>query len=308
MEKLTVALDWTPNINHIGFFVAREKGFYREHGLEVELVDPSADNYAVTPAKKVETGVADIALCPTESVISYRTKAKPFGLKAIATIFQHDLSAIAVRSDQGISSPKDLDGKRYASYQARYEDGIVQQMIRNAGGTGNIEVGYPQKLGIWDTVLNGSYDATWIFLNWEGVEAEALGAQLTYFKMADYNIPYSYSPVLATDEQKIAAKPEVYQRFLAATRIGIAACHADPTEAASILQPYVPEKDRRIDLEKALHQSLNALGNPDTWGKMHEDTVAHFLNWIREHGLETTQLRTSDLMTNALIDPLVSNS
>ncbi|MFT5973166.1 MAG: ABC-type nitrate/sulfonate/bicarbonate transport system substrate-binding protein, partial [Cryomorphaceae bacterium] len=54
MDKITLALDWTPNINHIGFFVALEKGFYKELGLEVEIIDPSADNYAVTPAKKVE--------------------------------------------------------------------------------------------------------------------------------------------------------------------------------------------------------------------------------------------------------------
>ena len=56
MPKLTLALDWTPNINHIGFFIAQEKGFYHESGIELEIVDPSTDNYAVTPAKKVELG------------------------------------------------------------------------------------------------------------------------------------------------------------------------------------------------------------------------------------------------------------
>ena len=78
MKKLTLALDWTPNINHIGFFIAQEKGFYKELGLDVSITDPSEDNYAVTPAKKIELGQANFALCPTESILSYRTKSKPF--------------------------------------------------------------------------------------------------------------------------------------------------------------------------------------------------------------------------------------
>ena len=147
MEKLKLALDWTPNINHIGFFVAQEKGFYEELGLEVFIADPSLDNYGVTPAKKVELGLVDFALCPTESIISYRTKETPFDLIAIAAILQEDLSAIVVKGDSGINSPKDLDHKIYSSYRARYEDGIVKEMIKNDGGEGNLTVVYPDKLG-----------------------------------------------------------------------------------------------------------------------------------------------------------------
>ncbi|MFT7308173.1 MAG: ABC-type nitrate/sulfonate/bicarbonate transport system substrate-binding protein, partial [Spirosomataceae bacterium] len=116
MEKIRIALDWTANINHIGFFIAKEKGFFTDHDLEVEITDPSVDNYETTPAKKVELGEVDFALCPMESVISFQTKPQPFALKAIAAIFQEDLSAIAVRSSDFITSPKDLDGKTYASY------------------------------------------------------------------------------------------------------------------------------------------------------------------------------------------------
>ena len=106
MQDLTLALDWTPNINHIGFFIALEKGFYEELGIRLEILDPSADNYQVTPAKKVELGKADFALCPTESIISYRTKPSPFKLIAIAAILREDLSAIAVKSSATITRPE----------------------------------------------------------------------------------------------------------------------------------------------------------------------------------------------------------
>ena len=69
--------------------------------------------------------------------------------------------------------PKDLDGKIYASYRARYEDHIVKELIKNDGGTGDIQLIYPEKLGIWNTLLQHNADATWIFNNWEGIEAES---------------------------------------------------------------------------------------------------------------------------------------
>ena len=134
MKKLKISLDWTANTNHTGFYVAQQKGFYREMGLDVEILTPDSDNYETTPAKKVELGKADFALCPFESVISYRTKKKPFDAVALATIFQEDVSAIATLTDKNIQSPKDLDGLIYASYKARYEDEIVRQMIKNDGG------------------------------------------------------------------------------------------------------------------------------------------------------------------------------
>ena len=50
MDHIRLALDWTPNINHIGFFIAQQKGFYQEQGIEVTITNPADDNYQVTPA------------------------------------------------------------------------------------------------------------------------------------------------------------------------------------------------------------------------------------------------------------------
>jgi ABC-type nitrate/sulfonate/bicarbonate transport system substrate-binding protein len=296
MLKLTLALDWTPNINHIGFFIAREMGFYKELGLEVDIIDPSSDNYAVTPAKKVELGEADLALCPTESVISYRTKENPFDLIGIATIFQKDISAIAVREGEGITSPKDLDGKSYASYHARYEDGIVKQMIKNDGGLGDIEVIYPEKLGIWDTVIRKKHDSTWIFLNWEGVEADNYFTKLRFFKLADYQIPYSYSPLLVAGATRLEANPESYRAFVQGSKKGFEFCAEHPSQAISILRPFLPENAALINLNKALDISIDAFGNE--WGKIDEYVVSQFLEWIYQYGLEEKRVEVSEVVTN----------
>ena len=78
MKKLRLALDWTPNINHIGFFVSLENNFYEELGIDLEIVNPLNDNYSITPAKKIELNIVEFALCPTETLISYHTKKNKF--------------------------------------------------------------------------------------------------------------------------------------------------------------------------------------------------------------------------------------
>lgn len=302
MQQITLALDWTPNINHIGFFVALEKGLYKHAGLEVQITNPQEDDYATTPAKKVEQGKADFALCPMESIISYRTKAIPFDLVATAAILQQDLSAIVVLETSNINSPRQLDGKTYASYGARYEDKIVQQMVVNDGGKGHISLLYPKKLGIWNTLLQGMCDATWIFINWEGVIAKAQNQPLRYFKMSDYQIPYAYSLVLAASAKKVKSKAAIYHKFMVASKQGFLFSQTNAIEAISILAKYVPSYDQHINLHTALSLTAKAFGTNTNWGNMQAANVKAFIDWLYLHKLEAHPLPLECIFTNELLD------
>ena len=79
--KICVALDWTPNTNHLGFFVAKFQGLYEAAGIEVEFLSPLDNNYDKTPRQRVETGEAHLGICPSETVISCHTadNARPAG-------------------------------------------------------------------------------------------------------------------------------------------------------------------------------------------------------------------------------------
>ncbi len=300
MKTLKLALDWTPNTNHIGFFVAQELGFYEELGLKVVLLNPEDDNYTLTPAKKVEMGVAYMALCPLESIISYQTKQQPFNAVAIATLFQEDLSEIVVLDDSPIQRPKELDGHSYASYKARYEDEIVRQMIVNDGGKGDIELVYPDKLGIWETLLSKKYDATWIFSNWEGVQARGKGIKLRGFRLADYDIPYGYSPVIMASKKKVDYAPSIYRAFVEATKQGFLYAKHQPEEAVAILQPHVAKQDRDIDLLTSQLETIPAYGEDRNWGRIESDRVEQFLNWLKAVGLETTPLSWEHLIYSGI--------
>ena len=302
MTTLRIALDWTPNTNHTGFFVAQELGYYTASGVELHIISPATDEYATTPAKKLELGEVDFAVAPFESVISLNTKPARVPAVAIAALLQQDISSIATLAASNIARPKDLDGRTYASYRARYEDAIVRQLIVNDGGTGDFTVTYPDKLGIWNTLLTGAADATWIFDNWEGVEAETQGLALRTFALADYGIPYGYSPVVMATAEGIATRRAEYTAFLQATKKGFQFAIQNQREATDILRRHVPERDARlIDLEKSQAAAAAFYGNASEWGTMAASRVEAFLDWLIAHGLETEAVKNVPLFTNSLL-------
>lgn len=303
MTKLKLALEWTPSVNHIGFLIAKELGFYNQQGIDLEILNPYDDNYALTPGKKLELGIADLAIAPFETVISYNNKAKKVEVIAIYAILQKDLSCIATLKSSNIISPKFLDGKIYASYNARYEEKIIKEMIKNDGGKGDIKIIHPPKLGIWNTLLSGQADATWIFDNWEGIEAEGKNIALNKFFLDDFHIPYGYSPIVITKRENLIQHRTVYANFVKATKKGFLFVKDNLNEAATILKSYVTKYDlENIDIEKAISYTQPYFGDESNCGKMKDKRVFDFLNWIVKNGLENEGILKQSLFTNELFD------
>ncbi|KAK4999235.1 hypothetical protein LTR66_001689 [Elasticomyces elasticus] len=319
METVRLALDWTPNkahgffatsANHTGFFIAKVLGHFAEEGLEVQISDPSTDAYSQTPAAKLAQGQVDYALAPSESVLAHRFATSPAPLRAVAAVLTKDATAIATLASSGIGSPRELDGKRYASYDARFEDHIVRSMIRNDGGKGNIEIVSPPKLGIWETIIKREADATWIFENWEGLEASMKGIELKTFKMEDYGIPYGYSPLVLINESS-QPPAATTRRFLRAARKGFEFATSRPAEAAEILQTFTPP-EASVELLRASQSWLSNGGFyvvEDVWGKMAPTKWRAWVNWLRTEGLlkhrdgsEIADFSVESLFTNEFLD------
>jgi ABC-type nitrate/sulfonate/bicarbonate transport system substrate-binding protein len=303
MIKLKLALDWTPNVNHIGFLIAKELGFYTQQGIDLEILNPKDDNYSMTPGKKLELDIADFAIAPFETVISLNNKANKVPVVAIYAILQKDLSCIATLKSSNITSPKLLDDKTYASYKARYEDHIVKEMIKNDGGEGDLDIIYPEKLGIWNTLLSGKADSTWIFDNWEGIEASSKNIELDKFTLADFNIPYGYSPVVLTKKESITLHKELYSKFIKATQKGFLFTKNNLTESVEILKRHVTEYDlKNIDLEKSISFSIPHFGEKYNCGVMKQERVSNFLKWLVDNGLEDKVILNQSLFTNELFE------
>lgn len=302
MTTLKIALDWTPNINHIGFFIAKELGFYRENGIELEIINPLDDHYQLTPGKKLELDVADFAIAPFETVISLNNKKNKVDAIAIFTLLQEDISSIASLKSNNLTSPKLLDNKIYASYKARYEDKIVKELVKNDGGSGNIKITYPNKLGIWNTLIEGKADATWIFDNWEGVEAEGKNIELNTWKLKDSGIPYGYSPVIIAKKTNLAKFKTEYTNFIKATKKGFLYATKHEAEAIIILKKYLLQSDKKnINIGKALDATKMHFGNNKTCGFMNSEKISLFLNWLIQKQLEDAKILNQRLLTNELL-------
>ena len=259
-------------------------------------------NYDITPGKKLECDVADFILAPFETVISLNNKDNVVDAIAIFAILQEDISSIASLKSAALPSPKVLDKKTYASYKARYEDKIVSELVKNDGGEGVFNIIYPDKLGIWNTLLNGSADATWIFDNWEGIEAESKNIALTKWSLNDYAIPYGYSPVIITKRTNIKNNFALCSNFIKATRNGYLYATKNKSVSIDILKKYLTPYDKEnIDLEKALDATVYFLGDHDNCGSMNPERINLFLNWLIENKLENYKIKDQQLFTNELL-------
>ncbi|EFN57875.1 hypothetical protein CHLNCDRAFT_57002 [Chlorella variabilis] len=301
---VVVALDWTPNTNHVGFYVAKAKGLYAAKGLDVTFISPHTDDYKATPASRVESGEATFAITPSESVISYNTwpeadKKRP-KLQAVAALLQQDTSAVVTLKASGIDRPAKLEGKRYASYAARYEGRIVQSLIKNDGGSGEYQELVLPMLGLWNTLLQGEAEATWVFMGWEGVEAARKGVELNVFKLGDYNIAYGYSPVLLTHPDTLSSSPDTVRTFLAGTAEGYRWAAAHPEEAADMFaelaaaeNPGLPQPlDRGMCRDSMQLVVQHLLAEDGRWGVMKQSRWDAFLDWLSESGLLTTKVQS----------------
>jgi ABC-type nitrate/sulfonate/bicarbonate transport system substrate-binding protein len=171
-------------------------------------------------------------------------------------------------------------------------------MIKADGGTGEYtELALPM-LGLWETVLKGEADSTWVFMGWEGVEAKLKGIDLNVFKLEDYGIPYGYSPVVVAHPDSISGKKEELSKVLAATAEGYTFAVAHPEEAAEIMAKAVaeehPDLPLNLDILKGSIQVVAGacLNAENKWGRMETDRWNAFLDWLSTNELLTTKVQT----------------
>lgn len=110
LKAIKVVLDWTPNTNHTGLYVAQQEGYYEQEGLKVEIVQPGSGG----ADQMVASNAVPFGISYQESVTQARTQDVP--LVSIAAVIQHNTSGFAAPVDRNIHSPKDFEGKSYGGW------------------------------------------------------------------------------------------------------------------------------------------------------------------------------------------------
>lgn len=248
--RVRLALDWTPNTDHTGFYVARAKGWYTEEGIDLEVL-PYATNAPeiLLAAHQAECGIS------FQDSLTFAV-AKGADIVSVAAILQRTASAIGVLADGPIKRPRDLDGKTYAGFGYANEAPTIKAVIQADGGAGDFETATLDSAA-YEALYNKKADFTIPFTAWEGVEAELRGIKLRYFHFADYGFPEFYQVVLACDRQWLEREPDAAWRFVAATVRGFQFGVDNPEAAADILVAENPGVfDANLALPRASQRYL----------------------------------------------------
>ncbi len=271
-----VALDWIPNTNHTGIYVAQQLGYYQQQGLNVSLL-PYGSTY---PETLVATGQVQFAVSFEEYVAIDRAAGQP--LVSIAAIMQHDTSAMAVLQSSGITRPAELVGKRFASSGDPAEQAVIDIMQVNDGAP---HPGYNSTLvsdANVSSLLTGKFDFVWIYEGVEGIQAKDKGIKLNLFRAEDYGVPDFYSPVLITSEQELQQHPEVVRAFLAATAQGYTYAAQHPQQSADLLlqgalaQGGTLFDGKQVTYDSQQFQSAQYIADAKCWGTQSLQTWTNF--------------------------------
>lgn len=288
LEKITFVLDWTPNTNHTGLYVAQEKGYFEEAGLEVEIVQPPEDGAEVL----VSSGKAQFGVSFQDSMAPALVGDTALPIKAVAAVIQHNTSGIISRKGEGMDSPKGMEGKKYATWDLPVEKAMVQDVVENAGGDfSKVELVPSTVTDEVSALKSKSVDAIWIFYAWAGVKTELEGLETDYFAFSDLNPVFDYyTPVIIAGDKFLEEKPETAKAFLSALGKGYEDAAKNPEEAAEILCKAAPELDKELVLASQKYLADKYQADAPKWGYIDAERWNSFYNWLNENGLSNPEI------------------
>jgi len=292
-RKITVLLDWVPNTNHTGLYVAQDKGYYAEEGLNVEIVQPAEGG----TAQLIAAGQGDFGISYQEEVTIARSQDIP--VVALAAIIQHNTSGFASPVDRNITTPADFENNTYGGWGSPAEIAVLKALMDKY----NADLDKVNMLNIGSadffTSIEKDIDFAWIYYGWTGIEAELRNIDLNFIKLRDEHEALDfYTPVLIASEAKIEADPELVRKFIKATARGYQFAIDNPEEAANILLSKVPELDK--DLVLASQEYLAQEYQADTWrwGEMKSEVWEKYTDFMFNNQLIDKKIDISKAFTN----------
>ncbi len=287
LEKITFCLDWTPNTNHTGLYVAQAQGYYEEAGLDVEIVQPPEDGAALMCA----AGQAQFAIEAQDTMAASLALDDPLGITAVAAVIQHNTSGIISRAGDGIDTPAGLTGKTYSTWESPIELAMLENVVNGDGGDFSKVTLIPNDITDEPAALAAHQtDAIWVFEGWGYINSEVEGVDCDYFNFSDVNPVFDYyTPVIIANNDYLESNPEQARAFMEATAKGYEYAAEHPEEAADMLiaGDNTGSLKGAEELVKKSQEFLSAkyIDDADSWGVIDADRWNAFYSWLYENEL-----------------------
>ena len=287
LEKITFCLDWTPNTNHTGLYVAQAQGYYEEAGLDVEIVQPPEDGAALMCA----AGQAQFAIEAQDTMAASLALDDPLGITAVAAVIQHNTSGIISRAGDGIDTPAGLTGKTYSTWESPIELAMLENVVNGDGGDFSQVTLIPNDITDEPAALAAHQtDAIWVFEGWGYINSEVEGVDCDYFNFSDVNPVFDYyTPVIIANNDYLESNPDQAKAFMEATAKGYEYAAEHPEEAADMLiaGDNTGSLKGAEELVKKSQEFLSAkyVDDADSWGVIDADRWNAFYSWLYENEL-----------------------
>lgn len=289
---ITVCLDWTPNTNHTGLFVALEKGYYEEAGLDVTIVQPPESNATQICA----AGQSQFAIDAQDVLGAVFTSDTPLGVTAVAALIQHNTSGIMSLKGQGMDKPAGLTGKTYLTWDSPIELATLESVVNSNGGDWSKVEKIPNLVTdeAQDVKQNPDH-AIWVMYAWGGMNAKVNNIDTDFFFFKDIdNVFDYYTPVLIANNEFLNTNPDAAKAFLAATKKGYEFAVENPKEAADIL---IGSDDTQslVGSEELVYESQEwiadqYIADAEKWGYIDPARWNGFYSWLYENKLIETDI------------------
>ena len=299
-KEIIVSLDWTPNTNHTGLYVALANGYYADAGLNVKIVQPPEGDAIAA----CSSGQVQFAVGYQDLLLPAFTSETPMEVTAVAALLQHNTSCIVSKKGAGMDTPKGLEGKQYLTWQSPIELAMMKNVVEADGGD------FSKVEQIPDVPTDEAQDvnanpnhAIWIYYGWGGINAEVNNIEVDTFFFKDLNPVFDYySPVLVANNQFINDDPETVKAFLAATQKGYEYAVSNPDEAAQILidSDDTGALDGCEELVKASQKWMadQYVADAPKWGYIDPARWNAFYNWVADEKIIDEKLPENTGFTN----------
>ncbi|MHB8648497.1 MAG: ABC transporter substrate-binding protein [Thermomicrobiales bacterium] len=298
-QKVSVMLDWVPNTNHTGLYVAQERGYFTAQGLNVEIL-PLAEGSSVEQI--VGNGKVQFGISSSEPLAKARSEGIP--IVSIAPIIQHNTSGFASLNKANIARPKDFEGKRYASFGSPTEKALIGKLMQTDGGDVSkvefVETGDSDFLTL---ASKGQVDFAWVFEGWEVIDGKLRGLDLNYLPLTAYTqvIPDYYTPIFITNDAMTQKNGDVVKKFLAATSKGYTDAIADPKATGDILAKATPETNTALIQQSQAYLAKQYKADAPQWGAQKAQVWQAFGAFMTEQKLLAKPFDPTTAFTTAFL-------
>lgn len=245
LEPISVPLDWYPNANHAGLFLALERGYYAEEGLAPDFYTPADPT---TVLQTVGAGRDTFGISYQTDVLLARAAGVP--IVSVLALVQTPLLGIMVLANSGISRPRDLAGKTIGYPGIPSQEAFLATMLAADGAAMDevelVNIGFDLVPGLISGRVDASLGAYWTH---ETILADQEGYPTAILKVDDWGVPPYYELVIVAAEETVERQSGLIERFLRATRRGYEDAIADPAAAIATLQAASPELDVPVEEE-----------------------------------------------------------